>query len=88
MVCETQKNDDQPTWWDQATIIGHFSRPRQIEILVNQVGYDLEAPKCFTIQTNFLPTDDNAVSGQLVDLIRYSSLPCGLEPSRLDKRRI
>lgn len=68
LICETRKSGDQPAWWDQATIIGHFLRPRQIEILVNQVGYDLEAPKCFTVQTNFLPINDNAVSGQLVDL--------------------
>ncbi|HIO80876.1 TPA: hypothetical protein EYG59_20025 [Candidatus Poribacteria bacterium] len=65
-ICETMKNEDSPTWWDDAKVIGEFVRPKNIEVLVNQVGYDVDAPKKFTVQSNFLP-EDKKVKYELVD---------------------
>lgn len=39
--------------WDAATLTAQVMRPRNIRVLVNQVGYDTDAPKRFTVQGNF-----------------------------------
>jgi outer membrane protein assembly factor BamB len=43
----------EPAWWDDARLTGTFSALRQARALVNQVGYDLDAPKRFTVQADF-----------------------------------
>jgi outer membrane protein assembly factor BamB len=50
LVCMTEKGT---IWWDEAEILGTFARSREAEALVNQAGYDLGAPKRFTVQSNF-----------------------------------
>ena len=40
------------TWWDDASIAGTFTRRVRLQALVNQVGYDVGAPKRFVVQTN------------------------------------
>lgn len=39
--------------WEQAEIQTVSRFPKTVEILTNQVGYDLDAPKRFVVQTNF-----------------------------------
>lgn len=39
--------------WDGAEAIGVRRRPQALRALVNQVGYDIGAPKRFTVQANF-----------------------------------
>ncbi len=50
LVCETQKN---PAWWDGAEITGNFMNRPVLRALVNQLGYEQNAPKRFTVQCNF-----------------------------------
>ena len=51
LVCET---GPEGAWWDDAEITGTFVHSRRVEALVNQVGYDIGAPKRFNVQSNFL----------------------------------
>src|SRR5690606_35769173 len=53
-----------PTWWDEATVSARYRRLPSVTVLVNQVGYDLGAPKGFVVQTNIA---DATGSFQLVD---------------------
>lgn len=39
--------------FDDAEMTGHFESERDVQVLANQVGYDLGAPKCFVVSTNF-----------------------------------
>jgi len=50
LTCETATSG---AWWDDAAITGHLRLGPKVEALVNQVGYDLGAPKHFTVQSNF-----------------------------------
>ena len=40
-------------WWDSAHLEGVIRAPRNVQVLVNQVGYDVAAPKRFSVQANF-----------------------------------
>ncbi|MBI3117058.1 MAG: glycoside hydrolase family 9 protein, partial [Candidatus Hydrogenedentes bacterium] len=42
-----------PVWWDQIQLTGVVRQTRQVKVLVNQVGYEIGAPKKFTVATNF-----------------------------------
>ncbi len=50
LVCETKNN---PAWWDSAEITGNYKNRPLLRVLVNQLGYDLNAPKLFTVQCNY-----------------------------------
>ncbi|MBN1343134.1 MAG: glycoside hydrolase family 9 protein [Phycisphaerae bacterium] len=74
LVC---RSGDGVTRWDDAEVrASHLTAPK-VEVLVNQVGYDVGAPKRFTVQCNFkaseatfvlLGEDDRrAFSGKLAD---------------------
>ncbi|MBN1348703.1 glycoside hydrolase family 9 protein, partial [candidate division KSB1 bacterium] len=52
LVCVTEKGN-QPAWWDGAAIVGNLQQERQLRVLVNQLGYEINAPKWFTVQSNF-----------------------------------
>ncbi|MCP4642314.1 MAG: hypothetical protein GY851_17850, partial [bacterium] len=52
--CVTAPSADIPTFWDAGSITGTFTQRPSIRALVNQVGYELGAPKQFTVQGNFL----------------------------------
>jgi hypothetical protein len=52
--CVTGPNADTPTFWDAGSIVGTFTQRPTIRALVNQVGYEVDAPKRFTVQGNFL----------------------------------
>ncbi len=54
--CVTAPNADTPTFWDAGTMVGTFTQRPAIRALVNQVGYEVGAPKLFTVQGNFLAT--------------------------------
>lgn len=45
--------EGQIAWVDGAEIQGAFNEMRQARALVNQVGYDVGAPKLFTVQANW-----------------------------------
>jgi outer membrane protein assembly factor BamB len=66
LVCEVGDGTDRQAsaWWDDAELLGTFERPRTMRALVNQVGYDVGAPKLFTAQSNFKADD---ASFELVD---------------------
>ncbi len=51
LVCETAPG--QTTWWDAAEVEGRFAHDRVLRALVNQVGYDVGAPKRFTARSTF-----------------------------------
>jgi len=55
LVC-TMPASRQPTWWDAAQLTATISRRRSVQVVVNQVGYDMGAPKRFTASANF-PAD-------------------------------
>lgn len=38
-------------WWDSATLDGTFYEPPKVDVLINQVGYEIGAPKAFVVQT-------------------------------------
>lgn len=57
LVCTTAPANGEPTWWDDADVLGTFNNPRVLRALVNQVGYDVGAPKRFTVQSNFEGTE-------------------------------
>lgn len=44
-------------WWDDASIQGTVRRLRTLRAMVNQAGYDVDAPKRFTAQSNFIAHD-------------------------------
>lgn len=44
-----------PVWWDEARVTGYFQRTPRVRIYVNQVGYEIMAPKKFTVAANFDP---------------------------------
>ncbi|MCL4219556.1 MAG: hypothetical protein KJ052_21455, partial [Candidatus Hydrogenedentes bacterium] len=52
LLCVSAAGDG-PVYWDKADIEGHMARPRELRVMVNQVGYDVAAPKKFTAQSNF-----------------------------------
>ncbi len=40
-------------WWDEAQAEGNFERVPQARVFINQVGYEIHAPKRFTVWTSF-----------------------------------
>ena len=50
LVCTVEQG---PAWWDAAEIEGAFLEPPAARVLVNQVGYEIRAPKRFTVRANF-----------------------------------
>ncbi|MCA9413273.1 MAG: PQQ-binding-like beta-propeller repeat protein, partial [Candidatus Omnitrophica bacterium] len=55
LICSNPMNaSGSASWWDGGALIGKFREPAKVESLVNQVGYDIGAPKRFTVQSNFL----------------------------------
>jgi len=42
------------TWWDDAHVLASVAASRMLRPFVNQVGYDVGAPKRFTAQSNFV----------------------------------
>ena len=55
---------DMTVWWDDAAVTRTVQRPVELRALVNQAGYDVGAPKRFTVRSTFLP--EQAVA-ELVD---------------------
>jgi outer membrane protein assembly factor BamB len=55
--CVTAPNANTPTYWDAGSIVGSFTQRPAIQVLVNQVGYEVGAPKLFTVQGNFIAAD-------------------------------
>ncbi|HUU32113.1 MAG TPA: glycoside hydrolase family 9 protein, partial [Phycisphaerae bacterium] len=51
MVLDTASGE---TWWDEAQLDGVFESARTLRALVNQAGFDIGAPKRFTVQSNFV----------------------------------
>ena len=54
LVCRAQAADAQVIW-DDASIVARAERRPMVKVAVNQVGYDLGAPKRFTVWSNFVP---------------------------------
>lgn len=64
IVCENQETHqpeqnvrdalerDGDAWFDAIDVKGEFIEPRRVEVLVNQVGYDIGSPKTFIVQSN------------------------------------
>ncbi|MFV2070737.1 MAG: FG-GAP-like repeat-containing protein, partial [Pirellulales bacterium] len=52
--CVTGPGSGTPTFWDAGAMVGKFTQRPAIRPLVNQVGYDVGAPKRFTVQGSFL----------------------------------
>ncbi|MFV2066258.1 MAG: glycoside hydrolase family 9 protein [Pirellulales bacterium] len=52
LVC-VMPASQQPTWWDAAQLTATRTQRRSAQLVVNQVGYDLDAPKRFTAFSNF-----------------------------------
>jgi hypothetical protein len=44
---------DAPVYWDEASLTVTHEEPASFEVLVNQVGYDTNAPKRFLVQANY-----------------------------------
>lgn len=44
-----------PTWWDEAVVSGNYQRVPRLRVLANQVGYEVMAPKKFTVASSFAP---------------------------------
>ncbi|MCL4692946.1 MAG: glycoside hydrolase family 9 protein, partial [Candidatus Hydrogenedentes bacterium] len=53
LVCTTPASDTEIRW-DDATIMAHYDERPLIKPAVNQVGYDIGAPKRFTAWSNFV----------------------------------
>jgi len=47
------ENAEGEVWWDAARLEGVFFEPPELMVLVNQVGYDVGAPKAFVVQANW-----------------------------------
>jgi len=50
LVCTSHEKGG---WWDDAQITATLRFPPKVEVRVNQVGYDVGAPKRFNVQSNF-----------------------------------
>lgn len=56
-----------PVWFDEAQLLTLPPARRVVNVLVNQVGYDLRGPKSAVIATNFFPEDRVVARAQLLD---------------------
>jgi outer membrane protein assembly factor BamB len=54
LTCQSMAGKGEMIWWDEASLVGHFERPVSVQPFINQVGYEIGAPKAFTVQANFL----------------------------------
>ncbi len=68
-------------WWDEGNFTGVIEQQKTVDILVNQVGYDLLCPKVCVIATNFKP---EKITGYLLnsDDQEVKEISFG-EPSRI-----
>ncbi len=56
-----------PAWFDDAQLLTLPPARRVVNVLVNQVGYDLGGPKSAVIATNFFPEEDCSARFLLLD---------------------
>jgi hypothetical protein len=65
LVCVVEPGKPKPVHFDDAAVSGNSDQLPTVRPLVNQVGYDMGAPKMFTAQSNFLVDD---ASFELIDM--------------------
>ncbi len=65
LVCGVEPGKPKPVHFDDAAVSGNSDQLPTVRPLVNQVGYDMGAPKMFTAQSNFLVDD---ASFELIDM--------------------
>lgn len=53
----TNFNTEGTVWWDEANFTGVIELAKKVDILVNQVGYDILYPKTCILATNFKPEE-------------------------------
>jgi len=80
LVLVTDPANGQPAWWDQAQVNGSFKHLPQIEVFSNQVGYEVVAPKRFTVRSNFLDPRANFRILDNADLPVYEGTLTGGDP--------
>ncbi len=54
LMCEIPAGKGNPVHLDDACLMGYSESLRSVQPLVNQVGYDIGAPKFFTVQSNYI----------------------------------